>query len=51
MESDGSNDRFTGDSCACHDPHHHHNKPRIVKRVNEKLDYIIEDMGPERPQI
>jgi hypothetical protein len=51
-ESNGSNDYYKpGDSCGCHDPHHHHNKPRIVKRINEKLDYLIEDMGPERPQI
>jgi hypothetical protein len=51
-ESNGSNNNFmNGDSCGCHDPHHHHNKPRIVKRINEKLDHLIEDMGPERPQI
>jgi hypothetical protein len=41
----------SSDSCGCNNPHHHHNKPRIVKILNEKLDYWIENMGPERPQI
>jgi hypothetical protein len=52
MEDNESNENFnSGNQCGCNNPHHHHNKPRIVKILNEKLDYWIENMGPERPQI
>lgn len=52
MGDNESIDNFnSGNQCSCNNPHHHHNKPRIVKILNGKLDYWIEDMGPERPQI
>ncbi|MFP7296765.1 hypothetical protein [Neobacillus niacini] len=52
MDENESFDHFKpGKQCNCDNPHHHHNKPRIVRKLNEILDCWIEDMGPERPQI
>ncbi|MEH6995610.1 hypothetical protein V7075_23415 [Neobacillus drentensis] len=52
MEDNDSIDHFkSGNQCSSNNPHHHHNKPKIVRILNEILDCWIEDMGPERPQI